>query len=122
MAEFTAKDERPYDDRRPLKGCITTSGGDADIHPSGDRSFNMQELAQLAGFPAKHKFVGCKTSIRKQIGNAVPANPATPFFEEIVESLKEFDKEVAAWKGEEQDIVEEENDIAKKERDIIEID
>lgn len=106
MKQFTPKNKEPYDDNRPLKGCITTSGGEADLHPSGKRSFNLQELAQLAGFPAKHKFVGNKTSIRRQIGNAVPANAATPFFKEIDKCLNEFDKEVAAWKEQEQDIIE----------------
>lgn len=59
------------------------------------RPFNNQELAQLQGFSAKHEFFGGKSSIMRQIGNAVPGKAATPFFKEIVKSLKKFDEEVA---------------------------
>ena len=90
----------PYNGDAPLRGCVTTSGGETNLHPNGKRSFNKQELAQLQGFPSKHKFVGNKSSITRQIGNAVPAKAATPYFKEILKSLKKFDEEVAAQKDE----------------------
>jgi DNA (cytosine-5)-methyltransferase 1 len=94
------KNVMPYNGDFPLCGAITYNGGDGNIHPKGKRPFNNQELAQLQGFPSTHKFVGTKTSIMKQIGNAVPSKAATPFFEEIMRSLKKFDREVAAHKDE----------------------
>lgn len=85
----------PYNGDRPLRGAITCNGGEKNLHPNGLRPFNCQELAQLQGFSKTHQFVGNKSSIMRQIGNAVPGKAATPFFEEIVKSLKKFDEEVA---------------------------
>lgn len=42
------------------------------IHPSADRAITHYEAALLQGFPESHRFVGSKTAIAKQIGNAVP--------------------------------------------------
>ena len=94
------RDVMPYNANRPLQGAITCDGGEANIHPNGQRAFNNQELAQLQGFPASHNFVGRKRSIMKQIGNAVPGKAATPFFKEIMKSLKDFDEEVEDFQNE----------------------
>ncbi|KAI6868614.1 hypothetical protein KC338_g3887 [Hortaea werneckii] len=90
----------PYDPRQPLKLAITCDGGKSDVHPSGTRSFNMRELSMLQSFPATHDFYGTMTSIKKQCGNAVPSCFAKLMFEEITESLRERDREVANWKPE----------------------
>lgn len=42
------------------------------LHPTADRAITHFEAAVLQGFPYDHKFVGSKTAIAKQIGNAVP--------------------------------------------------
>lgn len=42
------------------------------LHPDEDRAITHYEAAILQGFPPEHKFVGSKTAIAKQIGNAVP--------------------------------------------------
>ena len=42
------------------------------LHPSADRAITHFEAAVLQGFPHDHKFVGSKTAIARQIGNAVP--------------------------------------------------
>lgn len=42
------------------------------LHPSADRAITHYEAAVLQGFPDDHKFVGSKTAIARQIGNAVP--------------------------------------------------
>lgn len=42
------------------------------IHPTEHRAITHYEAAVLQGFPETHKFVGSKTSIARQIGNAVP--------------------------------------------------
>lgn len=47
------------------------------------RKLNIQELAILQGFPKSYKFYGTKTSVRKQIGNAVPPKLITEFFKQV---------------------------------------
>ncbi|MGW6173696.1 DNA cytosine methyltransferase [Arthrobacter sp. NPDC055138] len=42
------------------------------LHPEADRAITHLEAARLQGFPDAHQWVGSKTSIAKQIGNAVP--------------------------------------------------
>lgn len=42
------------------------------LHPTEHRAITHYEAAVLQGFPVDHRFVGSKTAIAKQIGNAVP--------------------------------------------------
>lgn len=42
------------------------------LHPEEDRAITHLEAIRLMGFPDDFKWVGSKTSIAKQIGNAVP--------------------------------------------------
>lgn len=42
------------------------------LHPTENRAITHYEAALLQGFPSTHKFVGSKTAIARQIGNAVP--------------------------------------------------
>lgn len=42
------------------------------LHPTENRAITHYEAAVLQGFPENHRFVGSKTSIARQIGNAVP--------------------------------------------------
>ena len=42
------------------------------LHPVANRAITHYEAAILQGFPETHRFVGSKTAIAKQIGNAVP--------------------------------------------------
>jgi DNA (cytosine-5)-methyltransferase 1 len=42
------------------------------LHPIEDRAITHYEAAVLQGFPDTHRFVGSKTAIARQIGNAVP--------------------------------------------------
>jgi DNA (cytosine-5)-methyltransferase 1 len=49
----------------------TPSGG-RFIHPVEDRTLSPREGARIQSFPDNFKFLGTKTSIYKQIGNAVP--------------------------------------------------
>lgn len=42
------------------------------LHPVENRAITHYEAARIQGFPETHKFVGSKTAIAKQIGNAVP--------------------------------------------------
>lgn len=42
------------------------------LHPIDNRAITHYEAAILQGFPETHRFVGSKTAIARQIGNAVP--------------------------------------------------
>lgn len=42
------------------------------LHPTEDRAITHYEAAKLQGFPNTHRFVGSRTAIARQIGNAVP--------------------------------------------------
>ncbi|WP_253259155.1 DNA cytosine methyltransferase [Subtercola boreus] len=42
------------------------------LHPEEDRAITHYEAAILQGFGPKHRFVGSRTDIARQIGNAVP--------------------------------------------------
>ncbi|WP_191412359.1 DNA cytosine methyltransferase [Salinibacterium sp. ZJ70] len=42
------------------------------IHPTADRAITHYEAALLQGFTDTHRFVGSRTAIARQIGNAVP--------------------------------------------------
>lgn len=42
------------------------------LHPEEDRAITHHEAARLMGFPDDFRWVGSKTSIARQIGNAVP--------------------------------------------------
>lgn len=42
------------------------------LHPTEDRAITHYEAALLQGFPPEHRFVGSRTAIARQIGNAVP--------------------------------------------------
>lgn len=46
------------------------------LHPEADRPITLREGARLQTFPDKFQFVGSKTQIAKQIGNAVPVKLA----------------------------------------------
>ena len=53
------------------------------LHPTEHRAITHHEAARLQGFPDDYKWVGSKTSIGRQIGNAVPI----PLGEAIGKSL-----------------------------------
>lgn len=42
------------------------------LHPTEHRAITHYEAALLQGFPETHRFVGSRTAIARQIGNAVP--------------------------------------------------
>ncbi|WP_092506808.1 DNA cytosine methyltransferase [Agrococcus jejuensis] len=42
------------------------------LHPRANRAITHREAARLQGFPDSHRFVGSKTEMARQIGNAVP--------------------------------------------------
>ena len=75
--------------------CTTLrSGGDGHAAPptwvrldSGRRRLTPEECAALQGFPPGYRFAGTKTSIYKQIGNAVPPPLAQALGEAVQRAL-----------------------------------
>jgi len=57
------------------------------LHPTAHRAITHFEAAVLQGFPAEHRFVGSKTAIARQIGNAVPIPLGKAIAEKLLESL-----------------------------------
>lgn len=55
-----------------------TPAGGRFIHPEKDRTLSPREAARIQSFPDEFVFCGSRTSICKQIGNAVP--PKISFF------------------------------------------
>ncbi len=47
-------------------------GNGSFVHPTQDRMISLREAARLQSFPDRYRFFGSKSSIYKQIGNAVP--------------------------------------------------
>lgn len=47
------------------------------LHPTEPRALTHHEAARIQGFPDNYQWVGSKTSIARQIGNAVPVPLAT---------------------------------------------
>jgi DNA (cytosine-5)-methyltransferase 1 len=58
----------------PEKPSITIkeNHGAPFVHPKKDRVGTPRECAAIQGFPDNYKFTGSKSSVLKQIGNAVP--------------------------------------------------
>ncbi|MHA7292465.1 DNA cytosine methyltransferase [Arthrobacter sp. HLT1-21] len=57
------------------------------IHPIANRAITHLEAARLQGFPDNHQWIGSKTAIAKQIGNAVPTALGSAIARQLVESL-----------------------------------
>ena len=57
------------------------------IHPEAPRAITHLEAARLQGFPDLHRWVGSKTAIAKQIGNAVPLALGRAIAEQLVKHL-----------------------------------
>ncbi len=57
------------------------------LHPTANRAITHYEAALLQGFPETHRFVGSKTAIARQIGNAVPIPLGAAIGRQLAESL-----------------------------------
>lgn len=98
MAHSIRRDLPSYNPATQLRGCITSSGGTGNLHPSGRRTFNLRELAVLQSFPPDHEFFGGVSSIREQIGNAVPPIFAKALFENIIKCMEAMDMSVERYR------------------------
>ncbi|QIX00387.1 hypothetical protein AMS68_005904 [Peltaster fructicola] len=83
---------QPWDAEEPLRRCVMTNG--AGLHPSGERTFTLFELAGLQHFPPWFRFAGRAADIKRQIGNAVPPSFGVPWFKHLLQALKDEDNKV----------------------------
>ncbi|KAK0967421.1 hypothetical protein LTR91_017146 [Friedmanniomyces endolithicus] len=98
MLRHSIKDDPSYDDNFTLPYTIVCKSSEGGLHPSGKRSFNMQELAMLAGFPRRRKFAPvCMTALREIIGNAVPDGLAKDLYKMVHKGLDEGEAEMGRW-------------------------
>ncbi|KAK3074459.1 hypothetical protein LTR53_003067 [Teratosphaeriaceae sp. CCFEE 6253] len=101
MRQSTPKDLPAYDPHQVHPHTITCDGGKDDLYPSGKRSFNMQELALLLGFPLWRRFAkATKTALRTMIGNAVPVALATSLYKMVHKGLDDGEAEMVQWLAE----------------------
>jgi DNA (cytosine-5)-methyltransferase 1 len=63
------------------------------LHPSADRAITHAEASVLQGFPATYQWCGTKTSIGRQIGNAVPVHLGRAVGRAILEALTSSETE-----------------------------
>ncbi|MBW8172943.1 DNA cytosine methyltransferase [Ornithinimicrobium sp. Arc0846-15] len=57
------------------------------LHPTENRALTHHEAARIQGFPDGHRWVGSKTAIAKQIGNAVPIPLASALATHVASAL-----------------------------------
>lgn len=69
----------------------TPSNG-RNSHPYLNRAITAREAARIQSFPDTFQFLGKKTEICKQIGNAVPPNLSRAIGESIIEQLRKNDR------------------------------
>ena len=67
-----------------------TPAGGRFIHPEADRTLTPREAARIQSFPDDFVFYGNKTSICKQIGNAVPPK-VSYFLAKLVDKIFEME-------------------------------
>ena len=68
-----------WDEQSPtITTRFDTPSGGRFIHPTKNRTLTPREAARIQSFPDNFIFYGNKTTIRKEIGNAVP--PKISFF------------------------------------------
>ncbi|KAG4284093.1 DNA (Cytosine-5-)-methyltransferase [Fusarium proliferatum] len=98
----------PYDPER-LAGTITTGGSDF-YHPDGSRKLTLREYASLQGFPKSHQFLGTKTSIKRQIGNAFPPNTVRVLYKHLEQWLLNEDRMKPFTNNQEAILIEDDSD------------
>jgi DNA (cytosine-5)-methyltransferase 1 len=79
----------PYNPYETYATCLMTNGS-AVPHWSGKRPFIWPELARLQQFPENYVFLGNTTSIKRQIGNAVPPIVWKKIIRKIIQTLRIF--------------------------------
>ena len=69
--------------------CFSSISSQNNVHPRDTRAITIREASRLQTFPDDFKFMNSISSIRKQIGNAVPPQLAKVLADEIKKYLLE---------------------------------
>ncbi|KAG9258670.1 S-adenosyl-L-methionine-dependent methyltransferase [Emericellopsis atlantica] len=80
-------------DPNKLSRTITTGGADF-VYFDGTRDFTLREFACLQGFPMNHEFIGGRTAVKRQIGNAFAPNTVKVLYQHIEKWLLKEDKKI----------------------------
>lgn len=75
---------------------FTSPASSKCIHPYDDRAITPREAARLQSFPDDFQFVGSKTDVANQIGNAVPPMLAEAFAAPLARILRLADQSRAS--------------------------
>ena len=75
--------------------CFSSISSQNNVHPRDTRAITIREAARLQTFPDDYQFKGSITSIRKQIGNAVPPLLAKKLAESILNSFLENETNIS---------------------------
>lgn len=67
--------------------CTTPACGPF-LHPELNRPITLREAAAIQTFPSDYKFVGTRSEIERQIGNAVPVKMAASIARTILELIR----------------------------------
>ena len=83
-----------WDEQAPtITTRFDTPAGGRFIHPAEDRTLTPREAARIQSFPDDFVFTGNKTSICKQIGNAVPPK-ISYFLAKLVRNIIEMEDSI----------------------------
>ena len=92
LSSYGSKSNNIYKKLNPSKPAYTVTGsgggGTHMYHYKFPRALTNRERASLQTFPLRYKFHGNKTSVRKQIGMAVPPLAAKAIFSNIKKCLR----------------------------------
>lgn len=91
VANTLARNLPPRDANVPFPKTITCGGTQGTSHYSGLRDNTLREIACIQGFPVCHQFVGTKTAIKKQIGNAFAPCVVKAFYDHLRTWLRRVD-------------------------------
>jgi DNA (cytosine-5)-methyltransferase 1 len=112
-SEYGGNGTKPWDAN--TLGRTITTGGANSYHPSGRRDFTLRELACLQGFPKTHNFVGTKTKIRRQIGNAFPPNTVYVLYKHLHDWLLKEDNVGSYVPEDDVMVIDEDSDVSGSE-------
>lgn len=91
VANTLVRNLPPRDANVPFPKTITCGGTQGTSHYSGLRDNTLREIACIQGFPVCHQFVGNKTAIKKQIGNAFAPCVVKAFYDHLRTWLRQVD-------------------------------
>lgn len=95
--KFTPRHLLPVNGNQPLSRILDTKGAKF-LDPTGKYWPTIRQQMRSMTFPDEHYLVGyTQDDFTRQIGNAVPVEFMRQVFEEVIKTLRESDRESAAY-------------------------